>query len=109
LRDQGVEIIAVAPDAVNGLDLAVVLKALGDRGLTRLLVEGGGGIAASLLRTNLVDRLVWMRAPLLIGGDGKPAVGEIALDELAGAPRFDLVSSEAVGGDVVDTFRAATS
>jgi diaminohydroxyphosphoribosylaminopyrimidine deaminase/5-amino-6-(5-phosphoribosylamino)uracil reductase len=107
LRDQGVTVIAVAADASGDLDLAMVLKALGDKGLTRLLVEGGGSIAASLLRAGLVDRLVWMRAPSLIGGDGKPAVGDFSLDDPSGAPRFELVSSESVGGDIVDTFRAA--
>jgi diaminohydroxyphosphoribosylaminopyrimidine deaminase/5-amino-6-(5-phosphoribosylamino)uracil reductase len=75
--------------------------------LTRLLVEGGGGLAAALLRLGLVDRLVWMRAPLLIGGDGVPAVAALALDELAGAPRFELVSSDVASGDVIDTYRRA--
>ena len=35
---------------------------LGERGLTRVLVEGGGKLAAALLRAGLVDRLYWFRA-----------------------------------------------
>jgi diaminohydroxyphosphoribosylaminopyrimidine deaminase/5-amino-6-(5-phosphoribosylamino)uracil reductase len=104
-----VRIIAAAPDATGRIDLAALLRQLGDEGLTRLLVEGGGTIAAALLRARLVDRLVWMRAPSLIGGDGLPAVAALGVDEPSTAPRFELVSSESVGGDIVDTFRVANS
>ena len=107
LVDVGVKIIAVAPDATGGIDLAALLGQLGDDGVTRLLVEGGGRVAAALLRQGLVDRLVWMRAPLVIGGDGLPAVAALALDRLAAAPRFALVASETAGGDVIDTYRRA--
>jgi diaminohydroxyphosphoribosylaminopyrimidine deaminase/5-amino-6-(5-phosphoribosylamino)uracil reductase len=109
LRAQGVTVIAVEADASGNLDLAMVLKALGDKGLTRLLVEGGGGIAAALLRARLAHQLVWMRAPSLIGGDGIAAVAALGLDDPSGAPRFELVSSEIVCGDIVDIFRAAGS
>jgi diaminohydroxyphosphoribosylaminopyrimidine deaminase/5-amino-6-(5-phosphoribosylamino)uracil reductase len=105
LQGQGVKIIALDPGGTSGVDLAAMLRRLGDEGLTRLLVEGGGQLAAALLRLGLVDRLVWMRAPLLIGGDGVPAVAALELGELAGAPRFALVSSEVAGGDVIDTYR----
>jgi diaminohydroxyphosphoribosylaminopyrimidine deaminase/5-amino-6-(5-phosphoribosylamino)uracil reductase len=69
-----------------------------------LLVEGGGRLAAALLRAGLVDCLVWMRAPLVLGGDGIPAIAALGLDKLEGAPRFTLVSSETAGSDVIDTY-----
>jgi diaminohydroxyphosphoribosylaminopyrimidine deaminase/5-amino-6-(5-phosphoribosylamino)uracil reductase len=107
LAEQGVKIIAAEPDRAGGIDLAALLRRLGDEGLTRLLVEGGGRLAAALLCAGLVDRLVWMRAPLLIGGDGISAIAELRLDDLAGAPRFALMSSETIGDDLVDTYRRA--
>jgi len=106
LEKLGVTVIAIAPDAAGGLDLAAVLRMLGDRGLTRLLVEGGGGLAASLLRAGLVDRLVWLHAPLLIGGDGVPAVAALGLDALDRAPRFERLSAETVGDDLLEIYRA---
>lgn len=105
LKEQGVEIVEVAADTAGGIDLAALLRALGDRGLTRLLVEGGGALAASLLRAGLVDRLVWMRAPLALGGDGIAAIGTLGFTGLAAAPRFELISSEIAGGDLVETYR----
>ncbi len=106
LQKQGVTVVAVEPDAAGEIGLATVLRALGGKGLTRLLVEGGGGLAATLLRAGLVDRLVWLHAPLLIGGDGIPAVAALGLDKLAEAPRFERLSSEPVGDDRMETYRA---
>lgn len=105
LRRAGVEIIEAAPDAAGQIDLADTLLLLAERGLTRLLVEGGGRLAAAMLRAGLVDRLVWLHAPLLLGGDGVPAVNALGLDVLAKAPVFDLLSSEMVGPDLLSTYR----
>jgi diaminohydroxyphosphoribosylaminopyrimidine deaminase/5-amino-6-(5-phosphoribosylamino)uracil reductase len=104
LRDRGVEVIAVGADGDGRIDLAAALRALGERGLTRLLVEGGGRLAAALLRAGLVDRLVWVHAPLVIGGDGIPAVAALGLAALADAPGFARRSSDVVGADLIETF-----
>jgi diaminohydroxyphosphoribosylaminopyrimidine deaminase/5-amino-6-(5-phosphoribosylamino)uracil reductase len=106
LREQGVVVIDAEPSADGSLDLAAVLELLGHRGLTRLLVEGGGGVAGSLLRAGLVDRLVWMRAPILIGGDGLPAIAALGVDELAGVPKFERIQTEIAGDDLLETFSA---
>lgn len=106
LADRGVTLIDVPPGPAGGLDLAAALQALGERGLTRVLVEGGAGVAAALLRAGLVDRLCWFHAPLLIGGDGVPAVAALGCDRLADMPSFERVSVEALGEDMLTTFRA---
>jgi diaminohydroxyphosphoribosylaminopyrimidine deaminase / 5-amino-6-(5-phosphoribosylamino)uracil reductase len=105
LQRAGVAIIEAAPDAAGRIDLADMLRRLGERGLTRLLVEGGGRLAAALLRAGLVDRLVWLHAPLLLGGDGVPAVEALGFGALAAAPGFELVASETVGPDLLSTYR----
>jgi diaminohydroxyphosphoribosylaminopyrimidine deaminase / 5-amino-6-(5-phosphoribosylamino)uracil reductase len=107
LADQGVKILIAEPDAAGGIDLAALLRRLGDDGLTRLLIEGGGVLAAALLRLGLIDRLVWMRAPMIIGGDGIPAIAGLDLGALANSPRFTLVSRETGGGDLIETYRCA--
>jgi diaminohydroxyphosphoribosylaminopyrimidine deaminase/5-amino-6-(5-phosphoribosylamino)uracil reductase len=109
LRDAGVVVIPAEPDATGRIDLNAALRLLGDRGLTRLLVEGGGRVAAALLRAGLVDRLVWLHAPLLLGGDGIPAVAELGFAALAEAPGFERLSSEIVGEDGITLFRVAAA
>lgn len=105
LRDRGIEVIPAQETPPEGLDLVAVLAALGQRGLSRLLVEGGGRLAAALLRQRLVDRLVWFHAPRLIGGDGAPAVAALGFGPLADAPRFERLCNELVGDDAMTTFR----
>ncbi len=102
----GITLIDVDPDSENRIDLVAALAALGERGVTRLLIEGGARLAAALLRARLVDRLAWFHAPLLIGGDGIPAVAALGLEGLADAPGFERLSVARVGDDVLTTFRA---
>jgi diaminohydroxyphosphoribosylaminopyrimidine deaminase/5-amino-6-(5-phosphoribosylamino)uracil reductase len=94
-----------APMGAGGLDLSAALRSLAARGLTRLLVEGGGAIAASLLRGDLVDEIVWFVAGAAIGSDGAPSVAALGLERLADAPRFALAEVERVGGDVLTRWR----
>ena len=104
LRGRGAEVIEAGGEVQ--LDLPAVLVLLGERGLTRVLVEGGGRLAAALLRQQLVDRLVWFHAPRLLGGDGVPAIAPLGFAALAAAPQFERVGSEVVGDDVMTTFRS---
>jgi diaminohydroxyphosphoribosylaminopyrimidine deaminase/5-amino-6-(5-phosphoribosylamino)uracil reductase len=101
----GVGLIDVEPGSDGQVDLAAALRALGGRGITRLLVEGGAGLVAAFLRARLADRLVWVHAPLVIGGEGIPAIAGLDLAALADALAFERLSTETIGDDVMTTFR----
>ncbi|MSO77755.1 MAG: bifunctional diaminohydroxyphosphoribosylaminopyrimidine deaminase/5-amino-6-(5-phosphoribosylamino)uracil reductase RibD [Alphaproteobacteria bacterium] len=103
-RAQGVELIIVPANRDGRPDMVAALKALAGRGLTRILVEGGGLLAASLLAGRLVDRLLWFRAPRLMGGDGVPAVAGFGVDRLAESAAFVRVSTIALGDDLLETY-----
>ena len=103
-RAAGLEVLQVARDGEGRLALPEALRALGGLGLTRVLVEGGGTLAAGLLKAGLVDRLYWFRAAKVIGGDGRPAVADLDLEALSAAPGFARVGLETLGGDVLETF-----
>jgi len=61
-------------DQSNHLDIKKALTTLAQRGITRLLSEGGSHLAASLIKNNLVDELIWIKAPIIIGEGGLPAI-----------------------------------
>ena len=99
----GAEVIEAAADAGGRPQLTAALAALAARGLTRVLVEGGGRLAASLLCARLVDRIEWFRAPGAIGGDGVPALAALGIGRARDMARFVRLSSTGVGEDVLDT------
>ena len=105
LIHRGAIVIDVVAGSDGNIDLAEALAALGGHGITRLLVEGGAQLAAALLRGRLVDRLAWLHAPILIGGDGIPAIAALGVDRLADAPGFEPLSSEPAGDDMLTTFK----
>lgn len=84
--------------------VAGVLKALTAAGIGSVLIEGGGRVAASFLRAGAVDALEWFRAPILLGGEGRPCVAGLALAKLADAPKFRRLSVEPVGDDLWERY-----
>jgi diaminohydroxyphosphoribosylaminopyrimidine deaminase/5-amino-6-(5-phosphoribosylamino)uracil reductase len=104
LRKTGVEIIEVAAAGDGRVDVAAAAQALGQRGLTRVLVEGGGQIAAAFLKAGLIDRITSYRAGVVLGADGRSAVGELGFNRLDFAPRFRLVSARRLQGDTVESW-----
>lgn len=73
-------------------------------GLSRIFLEGGGKLAASFIRAGLVDTIQWFRAPILIGGDGLPAVAALGLSEMEDAPRWRTAVAERIGDDTLETY-----
>ncbi|MAU41695.1 MAG: riboflavin biosynthesis protein RibD [Kordiimonas sp.] len=74
------------------IDIGELLTALAARGITRLMVEGGSHVNASFLQQRVVDRLLWFRAPLIIGGDGLNAIQACGVKILDQAHRFSQVT-----------------
>jgi len=69
-----------------------------------LLVDGGAGAASAFLAADRVDRLLLYRAPILIG-DGRAALGDIGLTDLADAhSRWRLADSRLLGSDRLDVY-----
>jgi diaminohydroxyphosphoribosylaminopyrimidine deaminase/5-amino-6-(5-phosphoribosylamino)uracil reductase len=100
LAAAGVEVLALPGDAAARIDGA--LAELGRRGMQSLLVEGGAGLAGALVEAGAVDRVAFVLAPILIGGEKAPgAVGGAGAASLAGAPRIAGVTLDRVGDDVL--------
>ncbi len=99
----GAKLIKI-PGSSMGVDLTAAMTALGTAGLTRVLVEGGGQLAAALLRADLVDRIAWFHAPAIMGGDGWPAVQAFGIEALEKMPRFKRHCVTALGNDMLSEY-----
>lgn len=102
LLERGVAVWSL-PDDAGRVDLPALFARLGARTpspVTSVLVEGGGVLAASLVAAGLVDKLVLHVAPIVIGGDGRPAFGPLGLTAPADAPRWRFEPPAALGDDL---------
>ena len=99
LRQSGVEVCPTASDKGGHLALEPVMRAIAGAGCGNLMVESGGKLAASLLQTELPDRIFWTQSTHLIGSDGIPVIGSMQIDDLPPKPAFNLVSQGSFGPD----------
>ncbi len=104
LTEAGVRVLQVHAVGGERPELQEVVGRLAQEGLHRLFVEGGGQVAASFLRCGLVDALEWFRAPMVIGGEGRPGIGALAVAELSDAPRLRRVDVRQVGHDLWERY-----
>jgi len=105
LEDHSVKVIKVANDENGRVDMEKSLNVLAQHGVTRLLLEGGSTLNASLIRASLLDRLVTFTAPGIIGSDGLSAIGSLGLENLEKMPRFEPTLTLPVGQDMWNEFR----
>jgi diaminohydroxyphosphoribosylaminopyrimidine deaminase/5-amino-6-(5-phosphoribosylamino)uracil reductase len=103
LTDLGVTVVRTSTDT-GGLDLSAVLRALAERGITRLMVEGGPKVAASLLRDDLVDEATLLHGPITIGSEGVEVLDGLPLDALTASAQLSLCSAETIGDDRLERY-----
>jgi diaminohydroxyphosphoribosylaminopyrimidine deaminase/5-amino-6-(5-phosphoribosylamino)uracil reductase len=97
----GVELLEL-PAKQGRVDLKLLLKSLGERGITSVLVEGGGILLGSLFDYRLVDKVIAFIAPIIIGGKkAKTAVVGKGIERVIDAIKLERVSSEKFGEDVM--------
>jgi diaminohydroxyphosphoribosylaminopyrimidine deaminase / 5-amino-6-(5-phosphoribosylamino)uracil reductase len=101
----GAQVIRVATTATPpGLDLMAVLHALADKGITRLLVEGGARVASSFVAAGLVDEIWLLRGPDAIGADGVAALDALPLSAITQSPAFQVRASESLQQDTLTIY-----
>jgi diaminohydroxyphosphoribosylaminopyrimidine deaminase/5-amino-6-(5-phosphoribosylamino)uracil reductase len=101
----GAELIEVPFTPDGEMDLAALLQLLGQRGVTRVLCEGGGRLAAGLIEAELVDEIVCYTAGVVLGEAAIPVVGGLEVAALQLAPRFSLIDVAPVGPDLRSRWR----
>lgn len=102
MLDLGVRVLQAADQGRPSPRAA--LEALAGVGLNRVFIEGGGQVAASFLQAGLVDAVEWFRASMVIGAEGRPGIGDLALSALSDAPRLKRVDVREVGSDLWERY-----
>jgi diaminohydroxyphosphoribosylaminopyrimidine deaminase/5-amino-6-(5-phosphoribosylamino)uracil reductase len=98
LERAGARVLEVDRGGTHRLDLDQLMELMGGEGVTSVLVEGGGRVAASIVSARLAQRLVLIYAPLLLGPAGVPA---FATAESAVPERWRLIAHRVLGADAI--------
>jgi diaminohydroxyphosphoribosylaminopyrimidine deaminase/5-amino-6-(5-phosphoribosylamino)uracil reductase len=93
--------------AKPGLDLPSVLRALAEKGISRLMVEGGSRVASSFVAAGFADEVWLLRGPATVGADGVPALDAMPLAAITQSPDFKVRASEALGNDTLTIYERA--
>lgn len=100
----GATLVACRNDGLGRLDIPGALQELGARGITRLFCEGGGGLAASLMRAGLVDEMLVFSAGHVFGADGTAGLGGMNVSTIGPHP-FHLLGAGPCGDDLMHHWR----
>ena len=99
--EAGAEILEL-PATEGQVDLGKLLEELGKRGITSVMVEGGGILLGSLFDQGLVDKVIAFIAPVIIGGaEAKTAVAGRGVDQVADSFRLEGMKAEKLGDDLM--------
>lgn len=86
------------------VDIARALELIHRQSIRSLLLEGGGKLAASFLKADFIDVIEWYRAPMILGADGRSAIGALGLEEMGSSFRFNRVSLSELGSDIYERY-----
>jgi diaminohydroxyphosphoribosylaminopyrimidine deaminase/5-amino-6-(5-phosphoribosylamino)uracil reductase len=104
IQRQGKEILVVQGDPDGRADLQFLMKILAERGISSILVEGGAEVITSLVKGGLVNRMVVITAPLILG-KGIEGIGGLGIADLEGAIRPSSRTVKQMGEDVIFDLR----
>jgi len=101
LQEAGVEVLQLQADATGRPELPILLKELGQRKLTNVLLEAGGELLGSFVDQRLIDEVHVFLGPKLVGGRNAPsAVLGLGISEMADALELSHIEAETLANDV---------
>ena len=101
LKEKGIDVIYV-PDSDGRIDLAALIKKIGERKIDSVLLEGGGELNFAALRSGIVNKVKVFTAPKIIGGSSaKTPVAGAGIELMSGAVNLKLRSVSPIDGDIM--------
>lgn len=100
ISDFGVEVISI-PRKDGRVNLKLLMEELGKRQIDSILLEGGGTLNFSAIQDDIVDKVIFYMAPLIIGGnEAKSPVGGQGFEQLKDALRIEKLTVSQIGNDI---------
>ncbi len=100
LRRMGLEVLILPPDAGGRVGLSALLKTLGERDISSILVEGGAETNTSFIKLGLVDKVIAIIAPKILG-KGTETIDDLNISDLSQALKLSFIKVYRSGEDIV--------
>ena len=104
LAERGIVLIACAATADSKVDLTDALRRLAERGINRVLAEGGARMARALVEADLVDEVYLLGASKALGAGGLDALAGLPLSAITDSERFRAAGKEWLGEDLLSVY-----
>ncbi len=101
LEKKGARVLITDMDENGRVDLSKLLTKLGEMEITTVLVEGGSEVAASFLKKNLLDKIIFFYAPKIVGSDGTSMIGKLGILKISEAFSIRKIKLKAIGEEFV--------
>lgn len=102
LTKMGVNIIICPKDDENRVDLVYLIKKLGDMGIDSILIEGGGNLNFSALKSGIVDKVMYFIAPKIFGGENsKTSVEGEGIKDIRDEIKLNNSYIQKIGKDII--------
>ncbi|MDH3581636.1 MAG: bifunctional diaminohydroxyphosphoribosylaminopyrimidine deaminase/5-amino-6-(5-phosphoribosylamino)uracil reductase RibD [Hyphomicrobiales bacterium] len=109
IRAAGAETIEIKRRQDGLLDPASVAAALAERGITRLLIEGGPSVAGSFLEAGIINDVVIFQGQMAAGDTGLQPFGTAGAEQLANSDTFQRVERRSIGRDSMTRYKTKIS
>lgn len=102
LEEMGVKLIYANTKGQNKVELADLIKRLGQMNITSIMIEGGAEVNASAIEEGIVDKVLFFIAPKIIGGKSAPtAIGGRGIQRIADAVNISITKHRFINGDII--------
>lgn len=102
IKDRGADVMVCGTGRV---DLGLMMEGLVKRGVRRLMVEGGPTLIWLLVKNRMIDHVILIQIPYIIGGDSTPSlVGGPGVDSIEQVISTDLTGFYKVGNHLITEY-----
>lgn len=104
LKNKGVNFILCNEDE-DGIILSEALFEINKLGINSILIEGGAKTITSFIKKNLVDEIIVIQSPMIIGKEGKSCIDDLGIEKLKEAYLFEKDHIAEISSDIISYYK----